>query len=202
MSYSCMSNDDLLEESNRLISEMVTLALQGERLQKLPICKDMDEPTFQTIFQELIDKARLMQRKNSEMVAYARESIIELDSERNDIGKHLKLLDVWRRRALARLGEVDALKKNLVSLIVAFDECSARFNDQLLMQDKPLEKPTDRAPEKSLPASIENVPPATVEKPLPNTIEELMASLHERRTRVKVEEKVEKDQFGPSGLRL
>jgi hypothetical protein len=188
MSYSCMSNDDLLEESNRLISEMVALALQGERLQKLPICKDMDEPTFQTIFRELIDKARLMQRKNSEMVAYARESIIELDSERNEISKHLKLLDVWRRRALARLGEVDALKKNLVSLIVAFDECSARFNDQLLMQ-----KPSERAPEKPLPASIENVPPATIEKPLPNTIEELMASLHERRTRAKVEEKVEKD---------
>lgn len=161
-----MSNEDLLEESNRLISEMVALALQGERLQKLPIGKGIDEPAYQAIFRELIARARLMEKKNGEIVAYAKESMAELDSEGIEIRKHLKLLDVWRRRALARLGEVDALRKNLVSLIVASEECSARFSDQLLVQEK---RP---------------------EKPLPASVEELMASLYEKRTRAEVEEKI------------
>ena len=114
----------------------------------------------------VIDRARILEKKNGEMVTYAKESMAELDSEGNEIRKHLKLLDVWRRRALARLGEVDATKKNMVSLIVTFEECSVRFGDQLLVPDKRLEKP------------------------IPASIEELMASLYEKRTRVEVKEKI------------
>jgi len=82
-----------------------------------------------------------MEKKNGEMASYAKEPMAELDSESDIIRKHLKLLDLWRRRALARLGEVDAMKKNLVGLIIASEECSARFGDQLLTTGKGFERP-------------------------------------------------------------
>lgn len=74
------------------------------------------------------------------------------------------MLDIWRRRALARLGEVDAMKKNLVGLIIASEECLARFSDQLLTTGKGFEKP----------------PPARTE--------ELMTFLLEKREREKLTE--------------
>jgi len=161
-----MNSDDLLDESNRILSEMVALALQGERLQKMPISKGIDEATFRSIYQELANRAKFMERKNGEMASYAKESMAELDSESYSIRKHLKLLDIWRRRALARLGEVDAMKKNLVGLIIASEECSARFSDQLLTTGKGFEKP----------------PPARTE--------ELMTFLLEKRERAAAEEKI------------
>jgi len=161
-----MKSDDLLEESNRILSEMVALALQGERLQRMPVGKGIEEATYRTIFQELTNRAKFMERKNGEMVSYAKESMAELDTESDIIRKHLRLLDLWRRRALARLGEVDAMKKNLVGLIIASEECSARFGDQLLTTGKGFEK----------------LPPAQTE--------ELMTYFLEKRERAAAEEKL------------
>ena len=48
-----MNSDDLLEESNRILSEMIALALQGERLLKMPVVKGFDEATYRAIYHEL-----------------------------------------------------------------------------------------------------------------------------------------------------
>lgn len=52
-----MNSDDLLEESNRILSEMIALALQGERLQKMPVGKGIDEATYRAIYHELSNRA-------------------------------------------------------------------------------------------------------------------------------------------------
>jgi len=62
-----MNSDDLLEGSNRILSEMISLALQGERLQKMLVGKGIDEATYRTIFQELTNRAKFMVKKNGEM---------------------------------------------------------------------------------------------------------------------------------------
>jgi len=53
---------------------MIALALQGKRLQKLPVGKGIVGATCRAIYHELSNRAKFMGRYDGEMVSYAKES--------------------------------------------------------------------------------------------------------------------------------
>ncbi|MBO3803121.1 MAG: hypothetical protein JTT11_04500 [Candidatus Brockarchaeota archaeon] len=133
MSYGCMSIVDLVNEFNILVTNMMGLAQQGQKLHELVVNRQFGEEIRSDIFRQLSNRAKFMERKKAEMLSTVEDSLAELELEKTQIEKYVELLARRHRRALARLEEVELLKKKLTSLLVASRECSVQLGEQLLV---------------------------------------------------------------------
>jgi hypothetical protein len=141
-----MSTEDFINEFNILISAMMGLAQQSQKLHELTLNKQFGEIVRSDIFRQLRNRATFMERKKAEMLSTVKDSLAELELEKIAIGKYVELLTCWHRRALARLGEVELLEKKLKALIITSQECSTQLGEQLLTigegtEHAPPEKP-------------------------------------------------------------
>jgi hypothetical protein len=140
LSYECLSCEDFVNEFNVLVSNMVNLSQQGEKLHELTLNKKFGEIVRSDIFRQLSNRAKFMERKKAELLSAVNNFLVDLELEKMAIDKYIELLNLWHRRALARLEEVELLKKKLMSLIITSQECSIQLEEQLLIVGENVEQ--------------------------------------------------------------